>query len=282
MGKLMYWLFAAKVALCDCHTERRISGFANGRAEYEVRKIGTLPVQATETSGLANRKGHGTFWTHNDGNNPSELYEIDNKGKLISTLVLPQIKNVDWEDMAEDDTGNVYLADLGNNYNSRQDLRIYKFNPARLDTIGIISIRYGDQKSFPPAKNAQNFDCEAVAWHAGKLYLFSKNRSKSDKLVKMYSVPDRVGDYVAMPQDSVLISTMVTGADVSPDGKLLGLMTYGKAFLFDISDGKLSLQKPTFCIKTGHGQTESILFINNRDFIFTNERQRGLYLVSRP
>jgi len=99
-------------------------------------------------------------------------------------------------------------------------------------------------------------------------------------MVKLYSLPDSAGDYQVYPQDSVYSKSMVTAADISPDGRTLALLTYGKVLFFDVSKG-INFKKPTYCLKIGRGQTEAILFVNNDDFIFTNERDRDLYLVKK-
>ena len=53
-----------------------------------------------------------TFWVHNDGGNKAELFEIDRKGKLLTTLPLPKAKNIDWEEITRDEKGNIYVGDF--------------------------------------------------------------------------------------------------------------------------------------------------------------------------
>jgi len=279
-SKIILWLFMAKVSICNCNSDRRMNDFGRGNTVYAIHKIGKMPPQIVETSGLARIAGKNTLWTHNDGGNPAMLFEVQTSGKVASTLALSQLKNVDWEDLAQDNAGNLYLADVGNNNNQRRDLQIYKINPAKPEAVQTIKLRYADQTQFPPAPNARNFDCEAVVWHADKLYLFSKNRSKTNRYVRLYSMPAQAGSYAPAPQDSIQINTMVTGADVSPDGRTLALITYGKVLFFDVTDG-VSFKKPLLCLKTGRGQTEALVFINNQDFVFGNERKGELFLAKK-
>lgn len=281
MFQKLFWLaFTLRVAMCDCHHERRKEGFKRANSRYKVTQVGQLPPQIHETSGLVLGEKEGTFWTHNDGGNPAEIYEIDPKGALLRTLPLSPLVNKDWEDIAKDDRGNLYLADVGNNANNRRDLVIYKFHPLTPEHVESIRVRYADQRAYPPAADSLNFDCEAVVWHQNKLYLFSKNRSKTDRMVKMYAVPDAAGSYEASPQDSVYSHAMVTGADVSPDGKTLALLTYGKVLLFDITQG-MNLERPTHCLKIARAQTEAIVFVNNTDFVISNERKGELWRVTK-
>lgn len=281
MFQKLFWLaFTLRVATCDCHHERRKEGFKRANSRYTVTQVGQLPPQIHETSGLILGEKEGKLWTHNDGGNPAEIYEVDPKGTVLRTLPLSPLVNKDWEDIAKDDRGNLYLADVGNNANNRRDLVIYKFHPLTPERVESIRVRYADQRAFPPAADSLNFDCEAVVWHQNKLYLFSKNRSKTDRMVKMYAVPDTAGSYEATPQDSVYSHAMVTGADVSPDRKTLALLTYGKVLLFDISQG-MSFARPTYCLKIARGQTEAIAFINNTDFVISNERKGQLWKVTK-
>ncbi|MFN8349830.1 MAG: hypothetical protein U0X91_32820 [Spirosomataceae bacterium] len=280
LQKLIWWAFTVRVALCDCHTENRKEGFRRGKPLYSMTQIGHLPPAVSETSGLALGKTPNTFWTHNDGDNPAELFETDATGKIINRLLLPQLPNTDWEDLAQDRQGNLFIADVGNNLNQRQDLKIYKLNPAKPANPETIRLRYADQTAFPPAPDERNYDCEAVVWHQNRLFLFSKNRSKTHRFVKMYSLPDRAGTYTTAPVDSVYSKAMVTGADISPDGKTLALLTYGKVLLFDVADS-LNLSKPKYCIKTGKGQTEALVFVNNTDLVITNERKAEMWLLKK-
>ncbi len=280
MIKLFYWLFAIKISLCNCQSERKRSGFVRGKSDYRISKIGKLPQRAIETSGLARVNGKATFWTHNDGGNVAELIEIDKKGHLMSILPLPKLINHDWEDLAADGLGNLYIADIGNNNNDRRDLRIYKLNPANPESVQEIRFNFADQHEFPPKVANRNFDCEAVIYKDNNLYLFSKNRSPTNRYVKLYTIPAQAGSYSATPIDSVYIKSMVTGASISPNGHTLALMSYGKVLLFDISAG-VNFNKPLSCIKVGGGQAEAILFVNNTDFIFTNEQKRNIYLVKK-
>ena len=67
---------------------------------------------------------------------------------------------------------------------------------------------------------------------------------------------------------------------ISPDGKTLALLTYGKVLLFDIAQG-MNLQHPTQCLKIARAQTEAIVFVNNTDFVISNERKGELWKVTK-
>jgi len=102
LNKLFWLAFSVKIALCSCTPEKREEGFKKGKTHYQIKKIGQLPLVISETSGLAKAKSNQTFWTHNDSGNAPELFEINQKGEILQAISLPNLKNTDWEDLAQD------------------------------------------------------------------------------------------------------------------------------------------------------------------------------------
>lgn len=292
-AKLLLFLFGLKIQFCSCGGDIRHEGFRRGRSEYRVTRVGTMPAVANENSGLATASGKPTFWTHNDSGGKPELYEVDEKGLLLRTLALPNIRNRDWEDISRDSRGNLYIGDTGNNTNNRQDLVVYIVperivnGPVDSTAIQAISYRYEDQRVFPPEKKDRNFDCEAFFFHQDSLYLFSKNRG--DRTVKLYSMPARPGNQVARVQDRLPLRGMVTAADISPDRKTFAVLTYGKIFFFGVEDGKINFRRPISCLKVGRGQVEGLVFVRDNELLLTNEkgkifritRKSGTYLAEK-
>ncbi len=191
-----------------------------------------LPIVLKEVSGMVCTL-QGDVWLLNDSHNPADLFRYDPvHNKVLETRHLP-VPNRDWEDLANDDQGNLYIGDVGNNYNRRTDLRIYRYNPATrmLDSI---LLRYPDQKEFAPAdKKRWNFNCEAIVFFRDSLHLFSKNNFQGNFYTKHYVVPAKPGQYVAELRDSICLKNrVVTGAAISRDGHTLTLTSYiiGKKF----------------------------------------------------
>ena len=269
--------FALKVALCGCQPDKQKNGFQKARSAYKVSKIGRLPSIANESSGLARNSSRHSLWTHNDSGGKPELYEIDYEGKLLSTRQVPNARNVDWEDLGQSPEGTIFIGDMGNNANRRQDLAIYIVSP-HTNTTESITFRYADQRTFPPAEDSLNFDCEAFFYYNSSLYLFSKNRSKTNHFVKMYTLPARPGDYITSARDSIYIKTQVTAADINPSGTTFALLTYGKILLFGIEKGTINFTHPQECIKIGKKQEEALVFVNDTDLVMTNE-QGTLYSI---
>lgn len=278
MNKLVYVWFAVKTVFCTCQSDYRTNDFKKVRSDYKISKIGKLSAVVNESSGIAKSQRINSFWTHNDSGGKSELYEIDTHGKLLSTRAVADAPNVDWEDLTRDEKGNIYIGDFGNNGNARKSLNIYKISEEKPETEKI-TFSYTDQKEFPPPASQRNFDCEAFFYHNDSLYLFSKNRSATNHMVKLYKVPAAAGTYQISPVDSINISTQVTSADVSPDGKTFALLTYGKIFLFNTTGKNIDLKKPKGCFRFVKKQAEALIFINNTDMLVTNE-QREIFRIT--
>lgn len=272
--KFYMFLFSLKIATCNCHSEIQKSGFQKAKNSYKITKIGRMPTCINENSGLVKAWQDDYYWTINDSGGNTELYMINSKGRVFDTLLVNDSKNIDWEDLAKDDKGNIYVGDFGNNNQNRKDLTIYKFRNGKTEKI---TFHYADQDHFP-AKD-KIFDCEAFFWYCGKLYLFSKDWSRKHQ-TQLYSLPDKAGDYALLPEQNIFLKSPVTSADVSPNGKEFALLSYGKIYIFEISDGKIDFSKPKSCVKVGRNQMEAITYVNDTDLLMTNE-QRKIYRVNR-
>jgi hypothetical protein len=271
--KIYMLFFLLKTSTCNCHIEVQKSGFQAAKQQYTLTYTGKLPKCINENSGLAKAWQEDFYWTFNDGGGKSELYMINEKGRVFDTLQVNNAKNIDWEDITKDKAGNLYIGDFGNNTQARKDLTIYKYRNQKTEKI---TFHYADQDRFPAQKRI--FDCEAFFWANDKLYLFSKSWERNDRNTHLYEISDKEGNYAVLSSDSIYLKTPVTAADISPDGKQFALLTYGKVFVFEVNDNKIDFSKPKSCIKIGKAQTEALVYINNTDFIISNE-QRKIYKV---
>lgn len=239
-----------------------------------VSELCNLPSEVLETSGLENGPNN-CFWTHNDSQNPAELYCIDTNGVVQRTVTVVGDINNDWEELAKDTEGNLYIGNFGNNSLNREDLRIVKI--PSIDTCSSITyvtdtilFSYPDQAAFPPNGSYGNFDMEAMFWFADSLHLFSKDRSDpSTGYTKHYRLPAVGGTYQAQLIDSIYTGgtsflQSITAADISEDGTMAVLLNASHIWLItdfvgtDFSNGNISqlalgsfTQKEAICFKNG-------------------------------
>jgi hypothetical protein len=275
LKNFLFWIFSVKASLCGCGGTAKARGFQQSRAQYHVVKLGLLPRAVRESSGLA--QGHDTsLWTHSD-DGQATLYRVGPSGSLLDSLHWPGLTNHDWEDLAQDTQGRLYIGDFGNNTNTRRNLAIYRWQPRQ--TLDTIQFRYADQVAFPPPKQARNFDCEAFFAWGDSLYLFSKNRGKP--WLKMYVIPQQPGQYVAAPRDSIYLKGMVTAADASADGQQFTLLMYGRMLTFGISPGQPPrFDQPRQCIRLARSQAEGLVYAQ-RGWVVSNEQRQLFGVVPR-
>ena len=274
--KLMAFLLSLNGTFCNCNFEKRQLGFEKNKGWYKVKKIGRLPSTLKETSALE-IADNGTYWTLQDSGGEPLLFKVNGSGDIKDTLSIPGTVNKDWEELAQDSQGYLYIGDIGNNSNLRKDLAVYKLDLSS-KRVEILKFNYHDQTQFPPERKQMNYDCEAYFWLDGNLHLFSKNRGV--KMVKHYELPDTAGTYTLKVKDALTLKGKVTAADISPDGKLMALLSYGKVWLFKVKNVDDLWSKPFKCVKINRGQTEGLIFVNNTDILISNETG-GLYLVAQ-
>ncbi len=264
--KLYIFLFGLKVAFCTCEPEHSI-GFKKIKNKASIVKTGKVPVCINESSGLAKAWQDGYYWTHNDSGGSPELYMIDDRGFIYDTLAIANAENVDWEDLAKDTEGFIYVGDFGNNVGARDTLKIYKSKGGHTEML-----------SFLPPNQTEKFDCEAFFWYQNQLYLFTKSWQKKIKKTILYRMPDTAGTHQLEKVDELELNTQVTAADISPTNATFALMTYGKVLFFKVNEHQINFKTPAFCIKTARKQTEAMVFENENEVFFTNE-QRQLFKI---
>ncbi|MBE0638897.1 MAG: T9SS type A sorting domain-containing protein [Bacteroidales bacterium] len=246
-----------------------------------ARPVIQIPVAVYESSGIA-VAGPNRIWSHNDAGNTNELFCFDTTGNLVRALLILNATNIDWEDLARDDQGRIYINDAGNNENNRTDLKIHRIpDPATIvgsvveaETINFI---FEDQYNFPPPEPNRNFDIEAMLWKSDSLYLFTKNRSiPQNGMCKMYRLPANPGNYTAMLMGSVFLGftdseARVTSADLNLETGEVILLTSTKIVSFVNYPYNHFFEGD----KTEHFFSEPIVQIEGVDFV-DNER---LFLI---
>jgi hypothetical protein len=77
-----------------------------------------------------------------------------------------------------------------------------------------------------------NFDCEAMIWRSGWLYLLTKHRS--DFRTTLYRLdPNQTTEQVAVRLGETEIGSPVTGADCRRDGKTVVVLSYQYLHVFE-------------------------------------------------
>lgn len=263
-----------------------------------LRVVTRLPSDIMESSGVA-VTGSNLIWSHEDSGNENKIFGFDTLGHLSRTITLSNASNVDWEDLASDEDGNLFVADLGNNSNTRTDLVIYKIpDPSALTSNSVaaeeLRVTFADQTAFPPPPPGRNFDVEAVLWHQGSLFLFTKDRSEPfSGITKMYKLADQPGTYLLMPEATLFTGSdpntdRVTSADCNRATGEMVLLTHNRLISFTHypSDRFFEGTMREYFFNTLPGQNEAIAFVTSKKLYMTEEGASGtgghLYQVALP
>jgi hypothetical protein len=204
-----------------------------------------------ETSGLAASTRHrDTLWLLQDGGNGPNLHAISRRGSRIASVRVAGVRNTDWEDLdAFQAQGRHWLliGDTGDNGGLRRTMQLHVVpEPETLVDGGVLSPAWSIAFRWPDGPR----DCEAVAVDApaGEVLLISKKR----KPAQLFSVPLRpsrgavvvarlMGTLAEAPVEAggvvldarrAALGRQVTGADLSPDGRTLAVLTYDRLLLY--------------------------------------------------
>ena len=235
-----------------------------------------LPKLINETSGLEFYKDN--LITHNDSGDEPILYYLSTQGKLLNKRKIENVKNNDWEDITLDDN-YLYIADIGNNYDTRDNLSIIKVPlDININTSSQIKFNYPEQKSFKYRKLSM-FDAEGLISIDDYLLIFTKNRAK--KITEIYRLPNTPGNYNAIKIGSLNTESIITAADFDKSSNLLALtstISFNEYYLL-IIDNFLIEEKDDYNIKmykipVGKTQIEGIKIINSTTFWLTSEQEK--------
>ena len=259
-----------------------ILSMASCQEKQEPKVLYPLPKSLKEVSGI--EWTHDKLWAIEDSGNENVLYQIDDKGDVSHSLMISNATNTDWEDLASDKEGNIYIGDFGNNDNDRTDLCIYKISKDSLEkdqcqAIAKTTFSYPEQKEFPPKKTERVFDVEAFVAYKDDFYLFTKNRSKnSDGKVLLYKIPNKPGNQPAQQIGSFITcpefnTCAITAASISNDGKKVALLSHSKVWLFeDFQDDLFFEGKITELNLNHYSQKEAMTFKDNSTLLIADEK----------
>ena len=202
----------------------------------QVGHIGHFAI--SEGSGLtASSRYPGVIWTHNDGGYQF-LFAVNRAGDYLGAFQVTGANLIDWEAVASDGNGNLYLADIGANGIERTHVAVHRLrepNPA--DRYGNAEVNKTWYLRFPGARE----DCEAFFVLNDYGYLITKPRTNDQ--VTMFRYPLASGGRSVLLEEvtKISVTAAVTDAGISADKQRLGLVTTEGVYLYFINANPASI-----------------------------------------
>lgn len=282
---LLLLVLGSAFATAGCAQEQAGStdhpaGPSGEEAAPGVRLVGHLAApRLTESSGVvASRRFPGVFWTHNDGGGPKrqQLFAISRQGAAITEFRVSGVLLRDWEDIAIDDDGHLFVADVGNNDSKRSELAVHQIDePDPKSVGGNLGVKQSWRLAFP----GEPFDCESLFVWKGYGYVVSKVFKNAHAAIYRFPLKEQPGPLVLELVATTKIQSPVTGADLSPDGRLLALVAKSGAFVYRL-DGDLARAakvKPVQ-VRFRHEHIEGCCFVP--DGLLATSESREIYLFT--
>jgi len=261
-----------------------VAGYSAGvtnQITRDVLEVGKVVHPAmTEVSGVvASRQYPGTYWIHTDGGKQPVLVAINRNGETIAKFDV-YARFGDWEDIAIDEKGHLFLGDIGNNDTWRTGLRVYRVaepSPTAADKKSKLRPDLTWHLKFPQ----QPFDCESLFIVGTNGFVISK--LFNDEHARLYRFPlTPAKEPVTLIEVGVLpITSPVTGADVSTDGKLLGVVAKHGAHVFRIDGDPANAGRlgRWFTPLSNH-HIEGCTFVE--DGLLVTAETRSIYVFTNP
>jgi hypothetical protein len=234
-----------------------------------------------ESSGIvASRRYVNVYYTHNDSGGPKKqvLYAIDRKGNTRALFSVIDVTLHDWEDIAIDDARHLYVGDIGNNESKRDALAVYEIDePDPQAGIGDVSPKRAWNLKFPQ----KSFDCESLFVWKDYGYVISKVFDNARAQIFRFPLKDTNAPLTLELVATTKIESPVTGADISADGTLLGLVAKNGAYVFRI-DGDVArvIEAKPHHTKLKNEHIEGCCFVPE-GLLVTSER-RNIFLFTNP
>ncbi len=195
----------------------------------------TQPRLAESSGIVASRKYPGVYWSMNDSGHPPMLFAVDHTGKGLGRISLTGARNIDWEDIAIDAGGMLYIGDFGNNSRKRKVLTIYAVGePDPKSKLKAAAVKHKYRFRYPAGHGP--FDCEAMFVRKGWAYLITKEMSRA----RLYRVRlDPTGSAKAKTIQAEYLGLLrgaqwVTAADICPAGRRIAVLSYLGVWVYQL------------------------------------------------
>jgi hypothetical protein len=208
------------------------------------KKVGNLPKGINEASGMIYSDFHRSFIVHNDGSEGT-LYLVDRKGTLLKKHKTG-LKFSDFEDIALY-KGELYLADIGDNSESRKEKIIHVVKESDFSFVRTIKIKLD-----------RPFNAEGIAVKEDGIWISEKVYDKR---------PSKLFNYDGTKLEMIKTLPMNLIGDIDFNSK-------GQMLIIEVGASKAYVDLDSFKVKK-LGQEEAACWIDDKTFAYTSEGDRA-------
>jgi hypothetical protein len=224
--------------------------------------------EVDEASGLAvSRRNPGVLWTHNDRGGTGRLFAVTTLGETVAVADVATIAATDWEDLSigpgpEPDQHYLYIADIGDNSQTRSDIVVYRVRePVLSEGVEPQELTLADVEALHliyPGGEKHNAESLLVDPLSADLYVITKLASGTTRVFRAAAPRS-----TELPAPLTLVATLnfveeplagaqVTAADISASGDAILVRTYATAYWWprgaNVSIGDALVAQPCVAI----------------------------------
>lgn len=217
----------------------------------ELRNLGALPKELTETSGLAaSQVNAGVLYSHNDSGSGPRFYALSQSGELLATINLPGVTMEDTEDIAVGPcpTGScVYLGDIGDNAKMRTSRKVVRVTEPVLkpgETGQTLTATHLEALPFSyPGDVRNNAETLMVHPQTGDIYVATKEAAGVRSTLFKFPQPLTPGRSVVLTRVAELPIPKpgdqdLSSGDIQPCGGAVLLRTGNRLYLLPVMPGQ--------------------------------------------
>lgn len=267
--------------------------------------LGTIKAKdIEESSGLAaSRCQPDVLWTHNDSGDEAYLFAVSTGGKLLGTWRVAGAENVDWEDMAafKDSSGRcfLYLGDTGDNKGKNPEHAVYRVREPVIDHAAAATTRKtahptntAEVTRFLYPDRAQDAETLMVHPRSGDIYIVTKHEG-GPAGIYVLRTPQFSGQVMRLERVADLSvpaipNGLVTGGDISPDGRRAVICDYAQAYEWTLPNENANFDEiwkiPPEVLDVGkrkHGETVTYGLDGNSIFLTSEGRNSPVIRLQR-
>ncbi|WP_452222207.1 hypothetical protein [Lacinutrix salivirga] len=235
-----------------------------------LKTVADIDKDLSESSAIEIVSTSNLYWTIEDSGNDNTLYGLNEKGKIIKAIEIENSKNKDWEDLASDTNGNIYIGDFGNNSKKRKNFTIYKV----AITNDLNEEATAERLHFKLPKKMKSENFEAFYHYNNSLFIISKTKSKA----KVFKINDSSENQIAELVSSHKLdgkNNLITAADINETGQSIVLLNHDKVWKLSNYNNEDIFSGTIESYNFDHdSQKEGVVFKNSSTLLITDEHNK--------